>query len=92
MGGSGGTGFIPPTSTAIQKKIEQAREKERERFEGDVNPSVLGVGRDLAHESYIVAKLRLLGCAGVQQPACPEEGGVVDQPAIVGYRSFQAQI
>ena len=37
MGGSGGGGFIPPTSETLQKKIEKARKEERERLEGDVN-------------------------------------------------------
>jgi hypothetical protein len=37
MGGSGGGGFIPPTSEVLQRKIEKARKEERERLEGDVN-------------------------------------------------------
>jgi hypothetical protein len=36
MGGSGGGGFIPPTSEVLQRKIEKARKEERERLEGDV--------------------------------------------------------
>lgn len=36
MGGSGG-GFIPSSSPSLKKKIEQAREEERQRLDGDVN-------------------------------------------------------
>ncbi len=37
MGGSGGGGFIPPTTQALQKKIEQAWKEEQKRLQGDVN-------------------------------------------------------
>lgn len=37
MGGSGGGHYTGPTSDALQKKIDQARERERQRLDADVN-------------------------------------------------------
>jgi hypothetical protein len=37
MGGSGGGGFIPPSSRSIGEKLRAAQEAERERLDSDVN-------------------------------------------------------
>lgn len=37
MGGSGGGNYIPPTTQALQEKLEKARQQERQRLDKDVN-------------------------------------------------------